>query len=131
MTLYTLHCERCGGLKTHESAWDGRDYVNRTDHPDVGGEVYCRSCERGKSKADLDGPTEVWITGKVEQGIGLTIHPEMIAEDETLEEHLEQQLRENIGALVREIADGIREQDVELAAIESEEIEGYPPFDSE
>lgn len=71
---------------------------------------------------ELDGPTEVWIVTHVEQGIGMTIHPDFIGQDETIEEFVEKELENQLGDIAREIADGIRESDVTIDRVEKEDL---------
>ena len=123
MTLYNLHCERCGGVKAHMTLF-GNEYVQTRKHPEYGNEVYCRSCERGRSKADLDDEVEVWATARVEQGVALTIYQDSIRDDETLEQHVERVVKEKyLGQIAAEIADGLSDSDVSSVGFRREDGE--------
>lgn len=123
MAFYNLHCERCGGVQPHEIPFEHEDEkVQMREHPDIGESVYCRNCERGNSKADLDGDTDIWVNANISQGVSMTVHPDFIPDDETLEQYIERRLREEyIGRLAAEVADGLRENDVAFAGYEVED----------
>lgn len=72
---------------------------------------------------EIDEPMDLWITTLVEQGVSLQVHPDFIADDETLEEHVEEEIKENyIGRIASEIADGIRSGDIEINGVEQEKL---------
>lgn len=72
---------------------------------------------------ELDEPMELWVTTLVEQGVALEVHPDFIREDETLEEYVEEEIKENyVGRIAAEIADGIRSGDIEIDSVETENI---------
>lgn len=131
MSLYTMTCERCDKLTTHESARepDESDESLAVEHPHFDKWVLCRECEAGRSKADLpeDG-ANFWVRAQVETGLPITVYPEMIPDGTSLEEYLEAELKERRGELAREMADGIREGQVEMHGLpEAEDISGFPP----
>lgn len=73
--------------------------------------------------SELDEPIDVWVSTLVEQGVSITVHPDFIKDDETLEEYVEKEIKENyLGRIAAEIADGIRESDVDIESVGKEEI---------
>lgn len=72
---------------------------------------------------EIDEPIELWITTLVKQGVSMQVHPEFLPEDTTLEEHVEEEIKENyVGRIAAEIADGIRSGDIEIESVERENL---------
>lgn len=132
MSLYSLYCDRCDRRTTHEESRGHDDHPDHLvkEHPRYDTVVVCRDCLGGRGKSNLpeDG-AELWVTANVQQGLALTVHPEEIPDGTDLYEHLEDLLVENKGRLAREIADGIRDSQVEFKGIETDDMDGYPPYE--
>lgn len=72
---------------------------------------------------EIDEPIELWITTLVEQGVSMQVHPDFLPEDTTLEEHVEEEIKENyVGRIAAEIADGIRSGDIQIESVERENL---------
>lgn len=72
---------------------------------------------------ELNEPTELWITTLVEQGVSMQVHPDFLPEDTTLEEHVEEEIKENyVGQIAAEIADGIHSGDIQIESVERENL---------
>lgn len=72
---------------------------------------------------EIDEPIELWVTALVEQGVSIRVSPEMIRDDETLEEYVEEEIeRHYVGRIAAEIADGIRSSDIQIDTIEKETL---------
>lgn len=124
MTLYTLPCDRCGGRTTHGKVGheDPNEYKSVQDHK--GTTVYCRRCEDSAilSKGDIEGDENIVAEIEVSDSLGLTVHPDFIREDETLQEYIERELRKNhLGQIAAEMADGIRDSQVEVKRVKRED----------
>lgn len=129
MTLYSMTCERCDEMTTHRQSGAGPDVEHAVKHPRFDCWVLCDECNAGRSKADLpEEGADFWVKAQVETGLPIRVHPDMIPDGTSLSEHIETQLKERRGELAREIADGIREGQVEMHGLpESEELSGFPP----
>ena len=72
---------------------------------------------------EIDEPKEAWVTVSIEQGASLRIPQDILREDETVEEYVEDQLEYILDTLVREIADdGLSEGDISVKHIEEEDL---------